>query len=103
MRKRKASCSERRGLSIGESSLQDVHRRVDDDPHNVDEVPVDARYLDAAVLLRTEVPSVRAYDRVQEQVEADEHVRAVEAGEPVEDRALGGVLGREADVHVLVD
>jgi hypothetical protein len=30
-------------------------------------------------------------------------VRAVQAGEPVEDRALRAVLRREADVDVLVD
>ena len=36
----KASCSERTGLS---TALEEVDRRVHDDPHDVDEVPVDAR------------------------------------------------------------
>ena len=40
-------------------------------------------------------------DRQQRQADGD--VRAVQAGEPVEDRALRVVLRREADVDVLVD
>src|ERR1039458_1017483 len=35
--------------------LDDVDRRVDDDPHDVHEVPVDARHLDPAMLLRAVV------------------------------------------------
>src|SRR6185503_18622001 len=61
-KKRKASASERSGLSTGTgaSGLDDVDRGVDDDPHHVHEVPVDARHLDPAVLLRRVVASERA-------------------------------------------
>ena len=48
---RKAASSERSGLPIRTAALEDVDRRVDDDPHHVDEVPVDPGHLDAAVLL----------------------------------------------------
>ena len=61
------------------------------------------RFLVYVVLSRGEVPAERAHGHHREQRQADEHVRAVEAGEPVEDRALSVVLRREADVDVLVD
>src|SRR4029079_11758150 len=35
--------------------LEDVNRGVDDDPHDVDEMPVDTAQLDAVVLRRREV------------------------------------------------
>src|SRR3954453_10670404 len=87
----------------GDPCLQDVDREIDHDPHDVDEVPVDPGHLHAAMLLLGEVPAERADRRERQQREADEHVRAVQAGEPVEDRALRVVVRREADVHVLVD
>jgi hypothetical protein len=46
MRKRNMSRSERSGFHTG---LQDVERREHDDPHDVDEVPVDPGDLDAAM------------------------------------------------------
>src|SRR5207249_3341320 len=52
--KRYASASLRNGFGKA-SPLQQVDRRVDDDPHYVDEVPVDSRDLDAMVGLRREV------------------------------------------------
>src|SRR4051812_3213003 len=71
---------------------QEVNRAVHDDPHDVDEVPVDARHLDAAVLLLREVPAERPDGREREERQADEDVRAVEARQPVEDRALRVVV-----------
>ena len=55
------------------------------------------------VLLGRVVPSERADRDDQQQAQPDEHVAAVQAGERVEDRRLGGVVGGEADVDVLVD
>src|SRR5215211_757269 len=85
--------------------LEDVNRDVDDDPHDVDEVPVDAWHLDAEVVLgfRAEVAAEGADRREREEHQADEDVGSVEAGEAVEDRAEGEVTGAEAEVHVLVD
>src|SRR3712207_575101 len=105
---RNASSSERSGLKriSGVLRLDDVDRQVDDDPHDVDEVPVDARHLDAAVLLGREVPAERPDRREDEQRQPDRHVRAVQAGQPVEDRALRERLRRDAlarQVDVLVD
>ena len=71
-----------------EERLEDVDRRVDDDPHHVDEVPVDPRHLHAAVLLLGEVPAEGADRREQQQGQADEDVGTVQPGQPVEDRAL---------------
>ena len=54
------------GLLLGAQRVaarsEDVDRRVDDDPHHVDEVPVDARHLDAAVLLGRVVAAEGAHD-----------------------------------------
>src|SRR6476660_6345200 len=88
-----------------ERFLEDVDRREDDDPHDVHEVPVDARHLDAQVLLRLlrEVAAPGADVGEGQQDEADGHVRAVQAREAVEDRAEGVRVGREVEVGVLVD
>ncbi len=53
--------------------LEDVDRRVHDDPHDVDEVPVDAGHLDAAVLLGAEVAAEGPdrHDQQQDQADAD--------------------------------
>src|SRR5204862_1062493 len=66
-RNRKASCSDRSGFSIGR--LEHVDRAVHEDPHDVDEVPVDPRHLDAAVLLGREVPAEGADRGERQQVE----------------------------------
>src|SRR5688500_17148472 len=60
---------------VGGAPLQDVDRHEDDDPHDVYEVPVDARDLDAQVVLRlgAEVPPVGADVREGEQEEPDEY------------------------------
>ena len=44
------------GLSIRRDLLEKVDRRVHDDPHYVDEVPVDSRQLDAVVVLGEKCP-----------------------------------------------
>src|SRR4051794_9678293 len=94
----------KRTASMG-TELEDVDGREDDDPHHVDEVPVDARHLDAEVVLRvrSEVAAPGADVGEGEQHQTDEDVGAVQAREAVEDRAEGAVAGREADVDVLVD
>src|SRR3712207_3794587 len=63
--------------------LDHVDRHVDHDPHYVDEVPIDPRNLDAEVVvrLRAEMPTDGADQRVEEQIQPDEDVHPVEAGE----------------------
>src|SRR4029079_13574478 len=75
---RNISRSERRGFH---TELEDVDRRVDDDPHDVDEMTVDPGYLDATVLFGREVPAERADVGEQQQDQAHGHVGAVQAGE----------------------
>src|SRR3954451_7536150 len=99
-RKRNASSSDRSGPHTWS---EEVDRREDDHPHHVDEVPVDARHLDAAVLLGGEVPLERPHGHHREEREADEHVRAVETGQAVEDRHLRGVVRSNPEMDVLVD
>src|SRR5438132_9466780 len=88
-RNRYASASLRSGLRISghlTRSSEDVDRREDDDPHHVDEVPVDPADLDAVMVLRGEVPAEGADRHEEQDREADEHVAAVQAGEAEEDR-----------------
>src|SRR3954447_6927184 len=97
IRNMNASASLRSGLITSEEG----DRRVHDDPHYVDEVPVDPADLDAVVVLGREVPAEGADGHEEQDREADEDVRAVEAGEAVEDRPERAVMRGEADAGVL--
>src|SRR5436190_8906349 len=85
--------------------LEDVDGGEDDDPHHVDEVPVDPGHLDAEMVLRLRavVAPPGADVRDPQQDEPDGDVGTVQAGEAVEDRSERVVPGAEADVDVLVD
>src|SRR5262245_54258472 len=72
-------------------------------PDDVDEVPVDRRRHERPGMARAELAHPGPVERVEKRVQADEHVRAVEAGQAVEDRPEDPVLRREPDVGVLVD
>ncbi|HEV2884301.1 MAG TPA: hypothetical protein VGW36_05550, partial [Pyrinomonadaceae bacterium] len=80
---------------------EQVDRRVHDDPHYVDEVPVDSGDLDTVVVLRGVVPAKGAHGREREQRQPDEHVRAVQPGEPEEDGRERAFVEGEADPRVL--
>src|SRR3954454_11318271 len=58
------------------SALKDIYGDVDDDPHDVHEVPVDAWHLDTKVVIRlgAEVAAEGADRREREQHQADEYV-----------------------------
>src|ERR1700710_393128 len=99
-RKRNASASLRSGFSTV-LSLEDVDRQVHDDPHHVDEMPVDPAELDAVMMLGGEVPPEGADRHEQEDREADEDVGAVQAREAEEDRGERAVTRVEADAGVL--
>src|SRR5881398_1928028 len=91
MTNRKASASLRSGLI---TASDDVHGRIHDDPHYVDEVPVDPRDLDAVVVRRGVVTAERAGRRKGEQGQPDEDVCAVEPPlEPWGVFALGPLEG----------
>src|SRR5436853_7898637 len=106
-RNRYMSASLRRGLRRrmrrSYPMSEDVDRRENDDPHDVDEMPVDPADLDAVMVLGGEVAAEGADRHEQEDREPDKDVGAVEAGEAEEDPREGAVLRREACAHVLVD
>src|SRR6476619_3234717 len=81
--------------------LEDVHGEVHDDPHHVDEVPVDAGDLEPVVMLRREVTLEGSHRRDREERETDEDVGAVQARQPEEDRSKRAVARVEPDVRVL--
>src|SRR3954447_6621555 len=97
IRNMNASASLRSGLITSEEG----DRRVHDDPHYVDEVPVDPADLDAVVVLGREVAAESSDGHEQEDRQADEDVRAVQARQAVEDRPERAVVRREADAGVL--
>src|SRR5205809_7916714 len=82
---------------------EDVDRREDDDPHHVDEVPVDPADLDAVMMLGGEVPAEGADRHEGQDREADEHMAAVQAREAEEDCGEGAVRRVEAGSHVIVE
>src|SRR5919109_4039818 len=97
--KLKASASVRIGFFMPSSQLQDVDRGVDHDPHYVHEVPVDPWDLDAEMIVRGRpvVSPHGADQRVQQQVQPDEDVRAVQARQTVEGRSERVVVRRESE------
>src|SRR2546421_6537357 len=62
-----------------------IEEREEEDPHDVDEVPVEAHHLDRPVILRSEIAAPRTPDDVQQEANADDHVQRVKASEaPIE-------------------
>src|SRR5688500_383081 len=68
-----------------------VDDREDDDPHDVDEVPVQTDELDLACPLRCRLQTTRPRepDQCQQHQDADGHVRSMEPGHHEEARAEG--------------
>src|SRR6266550_3375221 len=89
-----ASASLRNGLIMGS---EEVHGRVDHDPHYVHEVPVDPSDLDTVMVLRGEMAAEGADRHEQQDRETHENVRAVQACQAVEDRSKRAVVRSEAD------
>src|SRR5829696_6664196 len=99
-----ASISVRSGFfTAPPGSLENVDGDVDHDPHHVDEVPVDPRKLDAEmrVRLRPIMPADGANQSVEQQVQADEDMGAVQAREAVERRAERQIVRTEPEPCVL--
>src|SRR4051812_38207771 len=79
----------------------DVDGKEHEDPHHVDEVPVDPADLDSVVMVGREVPAEGADRHEEQDCEPDEDVAAVQARQAEEDRREGAVAGVEADAQVL--
>src|SRR6476620_7790079 len=60
---------------------QEVEEREQQDPHDVDEVPVQRGRLDGVVVTRRELAGHRSIQHDPEHDDAREDVRAVEAGQ----------------------
>src|SRR3954463_8248978 len=63
------------------SSLNEIYHGKDDDPHDVDEMPVQAGDLDGHGVCRAELAAQRLNPQRQQPDDADRHVRAVGSGE----------------------
>src|ERR1041384_7988133 len=57
-----------------------VEQRKQENPNNVDEVPVQSNHLDRTVILRIETTPQRKDDQKRQQSGADNHVQRVHAG-----------------------
>jgi hypothetical protein len=75
--------------------------REDDDPDDVDEVPVEPGELDGERVVGSELAACRRIDEREEDEDADADVRAVEAGEHEERGAEEVLVQREALVPEL--
>src|SRR5690606_14091889 len=72
-----------------------VHEDPQEQPHDVDEVPVPGCRLEAEMVLRGEVPLDRAEQANREEDGADDDVEAVEAGRHVEGRRVDAAVEGE--------
>ena len=66
----------------------DIDADEQEQPHDVDEMPVPGGGLEAEVMIRLEMPEISAEQTHREEDGADDHVRAVEAGRHEEGRAI---------------
>src|SRR6476646_4630923 len=86
---------------ISHQALEKIDGHVHDDPHYVDEVPIDPAQLDPVVVLGREMPAERADRHHEQDHQADEDVRSVEAGQAEERRGERGVPRVETEAAVL--
>src|SRR5207302_1513367 len=77
-----------------------VQERKEENPNDVDEVPIKAHHLDWTVILRAEVTAPRARDDPHEKADADHHVQRMQPGHsPIEDHEQLH-FGRELRIFV---
>src|SRR5882724_7714992 len=61
-------------------AINQIEQGEQENPHNVDEVPVEADIFDGRLVLRREAAAQRFLDEPNEQAGADNHVQGVQAG-----------------------
>src|SRR6266404_5107255 len=61
-------------------AIDQIQQREQENPNDIDEVPVEADILDGRVVLRREAAAPRFLDEPKEQAGADDHVQGVQAG-----------------------
>src|SRR5690349_18138919 len=80
----------------------DVDRGEQEQPHDVDEMPIPGCRLEAEVLPRREIALVSAEQADGEEDRADDHVEAVEAGRHEEGRAVNIAFEGKGRVGVFI-
>src|SRR5260370_14750455 len=60
-------------------AIDQIQQREQENPNDIDEVPVEADILDGRVVLRREAAAQRFLDEPKEQAGADDHVQGVQA------------------------
>src|SRR6056297_365164 len=88
------------------SGRDQVDEREDEDPHDVDEVPVQADHLDGLRLVARDAIRSDHRDECDQHDDADRHVDAVEAGQRVEaggEEAVGEAEALAVEARELVD
>ncbi len=75
-----------------------VDQRENDDPHDINEVPVHLGGLDREMVFGGEIAAHRADQTDQQEDRADRHVQAVEARQREEGRAKDGGLGGKVEL-----
>lgn len=84
------------------SSLDEVEEREEEDPHHINEVPVERARLHHVVMLCRKLAKASAVEADTEHQHTTEYVRAVESGEDVESSAERAVRNAESKLRVLV-
>src|SRR5712664_2698744 len=79
----------------------EVEDAEEEDPHHVDEVPVESHRRDSDVVLRRELAACRAVQDDQDQDQSPEHVEPVEAGHGEEGAGEGVRRERQAAAESL--
>ena len=90
----------RRALDRRAPRAPDIDAAEQEQPDDVDEVPVPCGELEAEVLLRRELAGVGAHEADEKENRADDHMRAMEAGRHEERRAVDRIGERERRVRV---
>src|SRR5689334_10132567 len=85
----------------GAAAAPPVDADEQEQPDDVDEVPVPRRRLEAEMVVRPEMPGACAEEIHREEAGADDDVEAVEARRHEEGRGVDAVLEAESGVRVL--
>src|SRR5712664_288952 len=82
-------------------AIDQIQQREQENPNDIDEVPVEGDIFDRRVVLRREAAAQRFLDEPNEQAGTDDHVQGVQAGHPeikgeekLSVRVGGGVCAR---------
>src|SRR5271166_495813 len=91
-----------RSLNRGAPRAPDIDAAEQEQPHNVDEVPVPGGELEAEMMARGHLAEEGAHEADREEDHPDDDVRAMKAGRHEECGAVNRVLEGERRVNVLV-